>query len=65
MGYGKLYLSVGLSALQCIKAAVVHARREKPRTILDFPSGYGRFSSSPRPAYNLVRIPKILAEHRK
>jgi SAM-dependent methyltransferase len=41
-GQGRAYLAVGLSALQCIKAALSHACRAEPRTILDFPSGYGR-----------------------
>ena len=37
------YLSVGLSALRCIDDALDKSKRTDPvRTVLDFPSGYGR-----------------------
>jgi len=37
------YLAVGLSAIRCIENALKNASPEKePRTILDFPCGYGR-----------------------
>ncbi|MCZ6673747.1 MAG: class I SAM-dependent methyltransferase [Verrucomicrobia bacterium] len=36
------YLSVGLSAVNCIQKAIRHSNLESPTSILDFPSGYGR-----------------------
>jgi SAM-dependent methyltransferase len=40
---GRHYLSIGLSAIRCINTALGHARNdEQVKTILDFPSGYGR-----------------------
>lgn len=36
------YLSVGLSALRAIEIVIGKARKQPVRTILDFPSGYGR-----------------------
>jgi len=36
------YLNVGLSALNCIRNAIITADNSPPKSILDFPSGYGR-----------------------
>ena len=41
-GTGRHYLSIGLTSHRCINAALAHAPHPV-RTILDLPSGYGRF----------------------
>lgn len=42
-GSARHYLSVGLSAIRCINLACDKSLRKKPiRSVMDFPSGYGR-----------------------
>ncbi len=38
------YIKVGLSAMECIKTALLSCEAQPPKYILDFPSGYGRVS---------------------
>lgn len=49
------YLSVGLSAIRCLEAALAAAGAGDPATILDLPCGYGRVMR-----YLVVRFPRAL-----
>jgi len=45
------YFSVGQSALQCVKLALLAAGKDQPRTILDFGCGWGRVLRALRAAF--------------
>jgi SAM-dependent methyltransferase len=42
VGHGGHYFSVGLSAIQCVRAALAAAGAGTPRRLLDMPCGHGR-----------------------